>query len=136
VHLEGTVRAGDAAADRPPATGWALPADTADGLAGLYEFRDFDHFIETWVTTTGRAADRAGFPAGGWSSTRPRAASHGAVYLEGIFTPAEAVNRGASWDQVFTGYCDGAQQARELHGVQVRLTPDIPRGYPLEAARG
>jgi adenosine deaminase len=62
------------------------------------------------------------------------AAAHGAVYLEGIFTPAEAVGRGASWDEVFTGFCDGAQQAREEHGVEVRLTPDIPRGYPLETA--
>jgi aminodeoxyfutalosine deaminase len=35
---------------------------------------------------------------------------------------------------VFAGYCDGAQQAAEQHGVQVRLTPDIPRGYPLEMA--
>ena len=62
------------------------------------------------------------------------AAGHGAVYLEGIFTPAEPVSRGASWDEVFAGYCDGAQQASEIHGVQVRLTPDISRGYPLEAA--
>jgi aminodeoxyfutalosine deaminase len=35
---------------------------------------------------------------------------------------------------VFTGFCDGAQQAREEHRVEVRLTPDIPRGRPLEAA--
>jgi len=56
------------------------------------------------------------------------------VYLEGIFTPAEAAARGVSWDEAFTGYCDGAQQAREAHGVEVRLTPDIPRGFPMEAA--
>ena len=62
------------------------------------------------------------------------AASHGAVYLEGIFTPAEAVGRGCGWDEVFAGYCDGAQQAAEQHGVQVRLTPDIPRGCPLAVA--
>ena len=31
-------------------------------------------------------------------------------------------------DEVFSGYCDGAEEARELHGVEVRLTPDIPRG--------
>src|SRR5207248_2132581 len=31
-------------------------------------------------------------------------------------------------------YCDGAQEARELHGVEVRLTPDIPRGYTDEEA--
>jgi aminodeoxyfutalosine deaminase len=62
------------------------------------------------------------------------AACHGAVYLEGIFTPAEAVERGCGWDEVFAGYCDGAQQAAELHGVQVRLAPDIARGCPLEVA--
>ena len=62
------------------------------------------------------------------------AASHGAVYLEGIFTPAEAVGRGASWEEVFAGFCDGAQEAREQHGVEVRLTPDIPRGYPMDIA--
>ena len=62
------------------------------------------------------------------------AASHGAVYIEGIFTPAEPAGRGCDWDEVFAGYCDGAQQAAEQHGVQVRLTPDIPRGYPLEMA--
>jgi aminodeoxyfutalosine deaminase len=35
---------------------------------------------------------------------------------------------------VFAGYCDGAQQAAEQHGVQVRLTPDIARGCPLDVA--
>jgi aminodeoxyfutalosine deaminase len=62
------------------------------------------------------------------------AAGHGAVYLEGIFTPAEPVGRGVRWEEVFAGYCDGAQEARERHGVRVALTPDIPRGHPLEAA--
>ena len=38
------------------------------------------------------------------------------------------------WDQIFEGYCDGAQEARERFGVEVRLTPDITRGAPLEDA--
>jgi adenosine deaminase len=63
------------------------------------------------------------------------AAGHGAVYLEGIFSPAEPAARGVPWDEIFTGYCDGAQEARERHGVPVRLTPDITRGLPLAAAR-
>ena len=62
------------------------------------------------------------------------AAAHGAVYIEGIFTPAERVSGGASWDEVFTGFCDGADEAKEATGVEVRLTPDIPRGFPVEAA--
>jgi aminodeoxyfutalosine deaminase len=44
------------------------------------------------------------------------------------------VRRGVGWDEIFSGYCDGAQQARELHGVEVRLTPDIVRGFPLDEA--
>jgi aminodeoxyfutalosine deaminase len=61
------------------------------------------------------------------------AARHGAVYLEGIFTPG--LWRGLDTDEVFTGYCDGAQEARERHGIEVRLTPDIPRVYSLEEAQ-
>jgi aminodeoxyfutalosine deaminase len=56
------------------------------------------------------------------------------VYLEAIFSPAERVERGIGWDEIFSGYCDGAQEARELHGVEVRLTPDIHRGSPLDGA--
>jgi aminodeoxyfutalosine deaminase len=38
---------------------------------------------------------------------------------------------------VFSGFCDGAQEAGERFGVEVRLTPDIPRDLeddPLEGA--
>ena len=62
------------------------------------------------------------------------AASHGAVYIEGIFTPAERVSGGASWDEVFSGFCDGAAEAKERFGLEVRLTPDIPRTFDLEVA--
>jgi aminodeoxyfutalosine deaminase len=55
--------------------------------------------------------------------------------LEGIFSPAERVRRGVSWQDAYEGVCDGAQAARELHGVDVRLTPDIPRGFTQEEAR-
>lgn len=62
------------------------------------------------------------------------AAGLGAVYVEGIFSPAERVSTGVSWDALFEGYCDGAQQALEDHGVTVRLTPDIHWGVDPEQA--
>jgi aminodeoxyfutalosine deaminase len=68
------------------------------------------------------------------ASYAAEAVAHGAVYIEGIFTPAERISAGASWDEVFTGFCDGAAEAREAHGLEVRLTPDIPRSFGLEAA--
>ena len=132
VHLEGTVR---------PATlleiakrnDYALPADTEEELAAIYDFRDFRHFIEVWVLTTNALQTEADFRQV-VTDYAAEAAWHGAVYLEGIFSPAERVRRGVAWDEIFSGYCDGADEARELHGVEVRLTPDIIRGFSLEEA--
>jgi aminodeoxyfutalosine deaminase len=132
VHLEGTVR---------PATlleiarrnDYALPAETEEGLAELYDFRDFAHFIDVWVLTTNALQTEEDFRQV-VVDYAAEAASHGAVYLEAIFSPGERVQRGVDWDAIFSGYCDGAQAARELHGVEVRLTPDIVRGFPLEDA--
>lgn len=132
VHLEGTVR---------PATlleiarrnEYALPADTVDGLAALYDFRDFRHFIEIWILTT-NALQTAEDLRQVVVDYAAEAASHGAIYMEGIFSPAERARRGVDWDEMFSGYCDGAVEARERHGVEVRLTPDIPRGFTMEEA--
>ena len=40
--------------------------------------------------------------------------------------------RGVPWEEVFDGYCDGADEARELLGVELRFTPDITRNFPPE----
>jgi aminodeoxyfutalosine deaminase len=112
---------------------YPLPADTVEGLAALYRFRDFRHFIEVWVLTTNALQREADFREM-VVDYAAQAKEHGAVYLEGIFTPAERVRRGVNWQEIFEGVCDGAQEARGEHGVEVRLTPDIPRGYSLEEA--
>jgi aminodeoxyfutalosine deaminase len=132
VHLEATIQPETllAIAKR---NGEALPADTVEGLRELFRFRDFDHFIEVWILTTNCLRREEDFRqvvvdyAG-------EAKRHGAVYLEAIFSPIERTWRGVSWDEIFSGYCDGAQEARELHGVDVRLTPDITRSAPLDDA--
>jgi aminodeoxyfutalosine deaminase len=112
---------------------YRLPVDTVEGVAALYDFRDFAHFIEVWVLTTNALRTTEDFRQV-IVDYAAEAASHGAVYLEGIFSPAERVRRGVRWEEMFEGYCDGAQEARELHGVDVRLTPDITRGFTLEEA--
>ena len=132
VHLEGTVR---------PATlleiarrnDYALPASSVEELSHLYEFRDFRHFIEIWVLTTNALRREEDFRQV-VVDYAAEAASHGAVYVEGIFSPAERVRRGVSWEALFEGYCSGAEEARERYGVEVRLTPDIIRGFSLEEA--
>ena len=134
VHLEATIR---------PATllaiarrnGVRLPADTVDGLTALYEFRDFKHFIDTWILTTNclRTADDFRQVVVDYAQ---EAAGFGAVYLEGIFSPPERVLLGGlDWDVIYSGYTEGAVEAYERFGVTVRFTPDIYRnGCPVELA--
>jgi aminodeoxyfutalosine deaminase len=132
VHLEGAVRP-RALLEIAKRNHVALPADNEADLARLYEFTDFNHFIDLWMMTTHAIRTAADFRQVVVSYAE-EAAAHGAVYVEGIFTPAERVSGGASWDEVFTGFCDGAVEARERHGVEMRLTPDTPRSFGLEVA--
>jgi aminodeoxyfutalosine deaminase len=132
VHLEGTVKA-MTLLEIARRNDYALPADRVEGLASLYEYRDFEQFIDVWILTTNALQTAEDFRQV-VVDYAAEAAAHGAVYVEGIFSPAERVARGVDWDEIFAGYCDGAQEAAELHGVSVRLTPDIYRGASGEAA--
>jgi len=132
VHLEGTVRP-ETLLEIARRNDYALPCTTAEELRELYEFRDFAHFIEVWVLTTNALRTAEDFRQVVLDYAA-EASSHGAVYIEGIFSPSERVRRGVGWDEIFSGYCDGAQEAREQVGVEMRLTPDIVRGFTLDEA--
>jgi aminodeoxyfutalosine deaminase len=132
-HLEGSIR---------PATllaiarrnGESLPSDTVEGLERLYEFTDFAHFLQVWILTTHCLRTAADFRQV-VVDYAAEAASFGAVYLEGIFSPCERVQRGLAWEEIFEGYLDGAAEAHQRHGVEIRFTPDLYRGVPVEYAQ-
>jgi aminodeoxyfutalosine deaminase len=126
VHLEGTVRP-DTLRAIAKRNDYALP----DDLESLYRFRDFAHFIEVFELSAGALQSYDDFRQI-VVEYAAEAATHGAVYLEAIFAPG--LWRGLDTDEVFSGYCDGAEEARERHGVEVRLTPDIPTVYSPEEA--
>lgn len=132
VHLEGAVKPRDLL-EIARRNDLSLPADNETDLARLYEFRDFQHFLEMWLITTNVIRTERDFKQVVLSYAE-QASSHGAVYIEGIFTPAERIAGGASWDEVFSGFCDGAADAKERFGIDVRLTVDIGRGMDLDTA--
>jgi len=132
VHLEATVKP-ETLLEIARRNDVPLPAATVEELRSLYRYRDFDHFIEVWTLTTNCLRRHADFRQVVVDYAE-EAARHGAVYIEGIFSPIERTWRGVDWDEIFAGYCEGAEEARELHGVEVRLTPDITRGAPVEDA--
>jgi aminodeoxyfutalosine deaminase len=126
VHLEETVRARTL---REIATrnGYPLP----DDLENRHRFSDFREFIQVFELRMGALQTYDDFRKA-VVEYAAEAASHGAAYLEAIFSPG--LWRGLDQDEVFGGYCDGAQAARELHKVEVRLTPDLPGVYSPEQA--
>lgn len=131
VHLEGAIRP-HTLLDIARRNGETLPADTVDGLQALYEFTDFAHFIDVWVLTTNCLRTRADFHQVVLDYAE-EAAGFGAVYLEGIFSPGERMQRGVDPHELFLGYLDGADEALERYGVTVRFTPDMHRGLdPVE----
>lgn len=134
VHLEGTVGP-ETLLELGRRNDVPLPVQTVDELRDLYRFRDFNHFIKTWLLATSvlRTADDFRRITVEYAAD---AKAQGAVYIEGIFSPTQQARRGVDLDEVFSGYCDGVQEARELHGVEVRLTPDMTRGgTPDESER-
>jgi aminodeoxyfutalosine deaminase len=72
---------------------------------------DYEHFIDMWLLTTAAVRTETDFRQIVVAYAED-AAPHGAVYLEGIFTPVERVAGGASWAEVMNGFCDGAQEPR------------------------
>ena len=126
VHLEGTVRA-PTLRQIAKRNGYPPP----DDLESRRRFTDFREFIEVFELRMGALQSYDDFRSV-VVDYAAEAASHGATYLEAIFSPG--LWRGLDQDEVFGGYCDGAQEARELHNVEVRLTPDLPGVYSPEQA--
>lgn len=112
--------------------GVSLPAGGEAGLARLFRFVDFSQFIRDWIATSSALQRERDFREV-VVDYAAAAASQGCVYVEAIFSPAEPVRRGTPWQEVFEGYCGGAEEAREAYGVEVRLTPEITRDFPVES---
>jgi aminodeoxyfutalosine deaminase len=132
VHLEGTVRP-QTLLEIARRNDVVLPAETPEELQRLFRFTDLTHFIEVWflVTAALQTADDFRQITVDYAE---EAALHGAVYIEGIFAPTVPARNGIELDELFEGYCDGVQEARERLGVEVRLTPDLNRTSPPEEA--
>ena len=130
VHLEATIRP-ERLLELGRRNDVRLPARTTGGLERFCRFSGFDRFIVVWVKTTSVLRHGRDFREIVVDYAAELAAQ-GCFYAEPLFSPSEPVSRGAPWQEVFEGYCDGADEARERHGVELRFTPDITRNFPPE----
>ncbi|NGN63367.1 adenosine deaminase [Streptomyces sp. A7024] len=128
VHLEGTVRP-HRLLELARRDDFALPADTAEGVARLYEFRDLVEFIGVWKRTAACLRTPADY-RDVLLDYVAEAAAQGAVYLEACLCWAPWL---ADWAGILAACCDAAEEARERFGVAVGLTPEIYLGCDVAA---
>jgi adenosine deaminase len=124
VHLEGSIR---------PATlltlaernGVPLPAETEDGLREWFSFRDFQHFIEVYVTVSNCLRTSEDYELIAYE-LGAELARQNARYAEATFTPAtHALRFGVPHDVYFSGLTRGRERARADHGVELSWVFDM-----------
>jgi adenosine deaminase len=129
IHLEGSIRPPTLLklADR---NGIKLPAQDADGLEDFYRFRNFDHFIEVYLTITRclRTPDDYRLIAYEFGADRARM---NVRHSEATFSvETNARYTGLHWQDIVAGLNDGRAAAREEFGVDWRWVFDIVRNLP------
>ena len=129
VHLEGSTRPETllklAARHAVP-----LPAEDVDGLRRWYTFRDFDHFIEIYMTISGclRTAEDIELIAREFLTGQ---AEQNILYSEVTFTPYNQLfNNGLDFHVQIEAVNRARRWAEDELGVRMGMIIDIPRVIP------
>jgi len=125
VHLEGSIQ---------PATLLELarrrridlPADDEAGLRRWFEFRDFAHFVEIYLTCCRCLRDPEDFQ---WVLDQFMAEQErqNVLYSEVHFTIGTHLANGVNGEEVADALAETLEQGRKRRGIQVQLIPDIVR---------
>jgi aminodeoxyfutalosine deaminase len=130
VHLEGSILP-ETLLTLARRNGVTLPADSVEGLRAWFAFRDFDHFIEVYLTITRclRTAEDYELIAYEFGAEMAR---QQARYAEVTFSPSTHEALGVPFDTQFTGLTRGRARARDDFGVEMAWTFDIVRNIAPE----
>jgi adenosine deaminase len=133
VHLEGSVRP-RTLFELAERHGIALAAKDEAALKEFYSFRDFDHFIEIYIEVNRCLRTSEDFAL----ITRElgeEASEQNIRYLEVTISPGPHVRNGKlTYEEFHEGISDGAREARERWGVEMRFVVDVVRGAGMETS--
>jgi aminodeoxyfutalosine deaminase len=132
VHLEGSMPPETLLALRERHRVESLPADL-DAIRRWYEFRDFDHFIRTYLLLIETLRDAADFELLA-RSVIERLAAQNVRYAEVTVTPVIHMMRGIPAAEVVAGVEAGRLAAEAATGPVVRWIVDLPGHLGPEAA--
>jgi adenosine deaminase len=131
VHLEGSVRP-ETLLKLAKRHHIALPADDVDGLRKWYTFRDFNHFIEIYMTISSclRTAEDIELIAREFLMGQ---AEQNILYSEVTFTPFnQYMNNGLGFHEQIDAVNRARIWAEKKLGVRMGIIMDIPRIIPPE----
>ena len=132
IHLEGSMRP-NVLLDLAKRNRVALPAADIAGLREWFRFRDFDHFVEIYLTCSRCLRSPEDFRALA-ADVLASQARQNIVYTEAHFTIQTHLGNGADGEAVREAIADAVAEAERDLGVTLRLIPDIVRNVSVEAA--
>ncbi len=138
IHLEGAIQPATVL-ELAAAHGMldSLPARDEEGLRRWFVFRDFDHFVEIYVTIQALLRTGEDFATIAYRNGEDMAAQ-GIRYREltiTTFTHTHLQGKELSIEEIFEGLEDGRQRARRDFGVEMRWVVDIPRNVSLKLGK-
>lgn len=132
VHIEGSIRP-ETVLKLAKRNGMLLPADTVEGLKEWYTFRDFEHFVQVYVTVTKclKTADDLLLVLTEFIDGQ---VAQNILHTEATFTASTLANHaGIPWSDQKVVLHKAAEYAQEK-GTSIRFILDIVRGHSLEIA--
>lgn len=132
VHLEGSMRPSTllALAEK---RGVDLPAGDEEGLGRWFCFRDFEHFVEVYVTCSKVLREPEDFERLALDFLEEQAAQN-VVLSEAHFTISTHVAHGADPQGVMDALESAVRQGRKRWGIELKLIPDVVRNMPVDRA--
>ena len=124
-HLEGSILP-ETLLTLARRNGVALPADSVEGLRAWFTFRDFDHFIEIYLTITRCLRTVEDYELIAYEFGAEMARQH-TRYAEVTFSPSTHEALGVPFDTQFAGLTRGRERARNEFGVEMAWIFDIVR---------
>jgi adenosine deaminase len=127
VHLEGATSP-ETIFEMAQRNGVALPAPTLDAWRAFYVFRDFDHFIEVYLTAAACMRAPEDFAAMAEDFVHRQAAQN-VRYTEAYFSPSLHFCK-LSDDDMIAALAKGVHNGEAETGSRVRFISDISRESP------
>jgi adenosine deaminase len=132
VHLEGAMRPA-VLLELARRNGIDLPARDDAGLKRWFRFKDFEHFVEVYLTCSRALRSPEDFQLLALDFLAEQAYQN-IVYTEAHFTISTHLANGADGAAVLDALVEAVEEGERRYGVMLRLIPDIVRNVSVEAA--